>query len=467
MLGYSSGQLVEGIVTNALLVFLLFYATSVCGLSGGLAGLALSAGLVVDAVMDPLIGSLSDSWRSRLGRRLPFMMSGLAPIAIIFVLIFSLPKGLSQTLLFAWLTTLSVALRISLSLFILPYQAIGAELSDDYVERSQLMAWRWAVGQVGALVAIGLGFGVFFNGKAGLSTRAAYSPFALSLAVLFVAGGLVALWVAYQTRGRQHPPAAARGAIVVRLLRELGELFRNRSFVILFVGALLFFIALGVNASLGLHANTYFWRLTSGQTQLVTLGLFGGLLVGAPLAGPFLKRLEKRTILGAGIIGLAVAQGGPASLRLMGLLPLEGQALALFLASIMIVAGVLMAAAAIAFSSMMADAADEHEHLFGARREGLFFAAWAFASKAANGVGALVAGLVLQVIHFPTDLAQHGGIAVALPASMTRLLGLCYGPGAALLSLGAVLVNLLYRLDRKAHAEILVAIEARHAAAAS
>ena len=80
-------------------------------------------------------------------------------------------------------------------------------------------------------------------------------------------------------------------------------------------------------------------------------------------------------------------------------------------------AGALMAAASIAFSSMMADAADEHEHLFGARREALFFAGWAFASKAATGAGALISGLILQAIAFPTDLAAHGGVMSAvLPA---------------------------------------------------
>src|ERR1700734_902538 len=94
-LGYSAGQFIDGIVNNALVVFLLFYVTAVCGLSGALAGVALSAGIIVDAIMDPAIGALSDGWRSRLGRRLPFMLAGSVPIAVTFVLIFMLPAGLS------------------------------------------------------------------------------------------------------------------------------------------------------------------------------------------------------------------------------------------------------------------------------------------------------------------------------------------------------------------------------------
>src|SRR3546814_20968112 len=72
-LAYAGGQLVEGIANNSLSVFLLFYVTAVCGLPGALAGAALAAGMVVDAVMNPIIGSLTDGWRSRFGRRLPLM----------------------------------------------------------------------------------------------------------------------------------------------------------------------------------------------------------------------------------------------------------------------------------------------------------------------------------------------------------------------------------------------------------
>ena len=60
----------------------------------------------------------------------------------------------------------------------------------------------------------------------------------------------------------------------------------------------------GTHATLGLHTNTFFWHFSSGQTQTVTLAVFAGLLAGAPLAGPMLKRMEKRTVLLIGLIGL-------------------------------------------------------------------------------------------------------------------------------------------------------------------
>ena len=462
-IGYASGQLIEGVINNVLSFFLLFYLTTACGLSGGLAGAALSVGLIVDAVMDPLIGSLSDGWKSRFGRRLPFMVAGLVPMTICFVLLFSLPSGLSQIALACWVAALHIVMRVSMSLVVLPYQAVGAELSDDYVERSSLMSWRWGIGQIGALLVMVLGFGVFLGGKNGLANRAAYTPYALSLAVIFLFGALLAIRMTWVTRARQHPPSKGEGNVGVRAFREMMEAFRNPSFRILFVGALLFFVAIGVYAALAIHANTFFWKLSAAQTRNVTLALFGGLLIGAPLAGPMLARLEKSTVLVAGMVGLGLAQSIPFLLRFAGLLPQTGDTLTLILCSIMLLGGVLMAAAAIAFMSMIADATDEHEYLFGARREALFFAGWAFATKAATGVGALVSGIILQIVHFPTDLAQHGGMSAVLPVAVSDHLAWFTGPGTGLLSIGAALINLGYRLDRKKHAAILTFLAARKA----
>jgi glycoside/pentoside/hexuronide:cation symporter, GPH family len=454
-LGYGCGQMLDTIVQQTLSVFLLFYVTSVCGIPGGLAGAAIAAGLVVDAFLDPLIGTASDGWRSRWGRRLPFMAGALPLVVTLFVLIFSLPRGLGPTALFLWLLLLSIALRFSLSLFILPYQAIGAELSDDYAERSSIATWRWGIGMVGAVGAIMLGFGVFFAGPNGLSNRDAYTPFALTLVVPVVLFSLISIRSVKVSLRRLHAPVASKKGVHKRVFAELGEVFRNRTFRILFAGALLFFAALGTHASLRLHTITYFWKIQGAQIQSVTVAVFVGLVLGAPLAGPILKRLEKRTVALIGMIGLTVADCGPEALRLLGLLPLEGDALVIFLSGVKLVGGMLLTAAAIAYASMMADAADEHEYLFGARREGLYFAGWAFAGKAAGGVGMLVAGLVLQLIGFPSGSGTHGTATASIPEDVANLIGFFYGPGVGVLYVGSILVTSPYSLSSRRHATIL------------
>jgi glycoside/pentoside/hexuronide:cation symporter, GPH family len=464
--GYAAGQLVELVVGSMLNIFVLFYVTAVCGLPGGLAGLALGAGIVIDAVMDPLIGSLSDGWRSRFGRRVPFMMASLVPIVLTFNLIFALPAALGQTALFLWLMLLSISLRISLSVFTLPYQALGAELSDDYEERSSIAAWRWGIGILGTVAVIGLGYGVFLVGPGGVSRRAAYLPLTLTLSVLLLAGGLIAIRQGLATRQLQHAVATPTEAIHVRLLGEVREMFSNRTFRILFASSLLFHIESGVYQALALHVATFFWRLNSGQMQTLFVAAVLGLALGAPLAGLLGRRVEKRTVLLIGMSGMLTCHAVPPTLQLLGLLKLTGGALTGFLSAAGFLGGAMMALSIIAFVSIIPDAADEHEHLYSTRREGLYFAGWSFATKAATGAGVLIAGVVLQLINFPTHLAEQGA-AAALPERTVAWLAFAGGPGAGLLSIAGIALMLLYRINKQQHARISADLAARRRAAAS
>jgi Na+/melibiose symporter-like transporter len=80
---YGIGQIAEGVKNTGFTTFLLFYYNSVLGLSGTYAGTALLIALVFDAVTDPLVGSLSDTFKHRLGRRHPFGLEpGIAPVAV-------------------------------------------------------------------------------------------------------------------------------------------------------------------------------------------------------------------------------------------------------------------------------------------------------------------------------------------------------------------------------------------------
>ena len=98
---YGSGQAVDAVVQAVVNTFLLFYLTAVCGMSGGAAGSIFLISLVIDGLLDPLIGRLSDNWRSRWGRRLPFMITALPPMMIASALIFALPSNFSGAVLYA------------------------------------------------------------------------------------------------------------------------------------------------------------------------------------------------------------------------------------------------------------------------------------------------------------------------------------------------------------------------------
>jgi GPH family glycoside/pentoside/hexuronide:cation symporter len=119
--------------------------------------------------------------------------------------------------------------------------------------------------------------------------------------------------------------------------------------------------------------------------------------------------------------------------------------------------GIGVSGAVIGYQSMMADAADEHEHLFGARREGLYFAGINFSAKASTGLGVLIAGIVLDVIGFPHGIGAAAKAAHVAPDAI-RELGLIYGPGAAIASFISVTILLGYKINRSRHAAILEAL---------
>lgn len=461
-LPYGMGQIVEGLTSGAN-TFLLFYITAIAGLPAGLAGLALAAGLVVDAILDPAIGSASDSTRSRLGRRLPYMLVGLPLISVAILGIFSLPSGLETIPLFALVLMLSILLRVSTSLYLLPYQAVAAELTDDTRSRSALMSWRYGIGMVGSIAAIALGPTLFFTGENGLANRENYGPYAATLATAAIVCGLIACWAVAATRNRQYAATTHAKKMHQRLFSEVAELFRNRSFLALFISCIALFTGISFHQSLGLHIGTFFWHLTSEQTQLLALAVPVGLFAGAPFAPIIFRFFEKRAAMCIGLTAIGLGYILPPSLRLLGLLPLEGQALATLLTGISFVVGLFVSIAAIALAAMLADAADEHEHIFHVRREGLFFAGFLFALKAASGLGNLAGGLVLQAIDFPSGAASADQV-VNVPQETFNQLVMWYGPGAGVLVLFGASAILAYRLTVAKHAEIIQDLRRRRSA---
>lgn len=461
---YGSGALVENITSVTVGALLLFYLNQVCGLSGSLAGAVLGATLVVNSAIDPIVGSISDNSRSRHGRRHPFMLAAIIPIVVAFGLLFSVPKGLAGLPLFGYALATLLSLRVAISFFYVPYMALGAEMTDDYAERSSIVAGRVFFTVIGGLAAAILMWGVFLKGPHGRFDAAAYSPLAWTLSGIVAFGALVSTFGTLRGRGRLHAAPTQGRFGFTQFMGELLEVLKNRSFVSLFMPCLILFTALGVAGALTLHANTFFWKLSAGQILLLTLvaplGVFGGIFGASVLA----RRIEKRTIAMLGLAMIGVAQVGPVMLRLGGVIPASAAVPTLAVATVL--GGLGGSIATIAFQSMMADATDEHEHLFGARREGLYFAGITFSAKASSGLGAWIGGIALDVIGFPHGV-NNPALLAHIPAETIRNLGIAYGPGASLFTAVSVAVLLTYKLTKSDVVRIQDDLKSRRAAKAA
>ena len=164
-LAYGTGQLAEGVKNTAFSVFLLFYYNQVLGLPGIWTGVALGLATVIDAIIDPFMGSITDSFRHRWGRRLLFMYVAVVPLAVSFALLFFPPAGLGHAALFTWLLVCTVGVRAAMTLYAVPHMALGAELSSDYTERTAIVAYRNVFGFVGGVLVVAVGWGYFFRAR--------------------------------------------------------------------------------------------------------------------------------------------------------------------------------------------------------------------------------------------------------------------------------------------------------------
>ena len=454
---YGIGQAAEGLKNEAFTVFLLFYYTSVVGLSGALAGQAILIALVFDAVTDPLIGAISDRVDTRWGRRHPFLFASAVPLPIFFYLTFAPPVDLSQLELFFWLTVHTVLTRASMTLFHVPHLALASELSDDFEERSGLVTLQYFFTRIGSAVAGGLGLLVFLRSTEafpdGRFNAGAYPPFALTLSVLIFVTILLSAW---NTRSRipylARPDAETLEEHAIGgMLRGLRGAMQLASFRALFWGTLVMFVAWGVTVSLGLHLATYFWRVTTTEMVYWGIGMSIGIYAGL---GYWLRRAnatDKKPVFIQGGVVFVVATILPPLLRIAGWWPEEGTPV--YLGAWILTTGAIahfgIAASMVTGRSMMADVIDEDEVRTGRRRAGVFFGATSFAAKAFFGVGSLVAGLVFDFVGL------ERGMAVAdAPATIVRDLGLTLVSSILLLVGASLLIFARYDLTRERCGEL-------------
>ena len=458
---YSLGQTAQSGGFDTAIGFVFFYYTAVLGLSSALVGAALAVSLAFDAVADPMIGSWSDNMKSRFGRRLPPMIVATPLVALSVGLLFSPPRGGGEMALFAWLTVMSVAARSFISLFNVPYIALGAEMAVGYAERTSVVVYRAVAGILTGTVITALAFTVFFaNG--GLQRPGGYLGFGwMVAAILLVTMTICCLGIWRFAAGLPQPEPQA-DSMWRRLPREVAEIFANRSFRVLFLSAVITYVAVGLNATLNNHAFVFVWRMRSETLQFLGYAYLAGILLGVPVAPLLQKVFEKKNVV---LIGLSllianwlVLQG----LKLTGIYAPQGDAALPPMMINSFIAGIGVGFTAVAYPSMMADAADEHEHLFGRRREGLYFAGLGFAGKAATGLGVLVAGVALDLIHFPKDIGAKVG--AVLPADVQFRLVLIWGPAAAVIAIVSMVIFTGYGITRRRHEDIVAALSARAAA---
>jgi Na+/melibiose symporter-like transporter len=434
--------------------FLLFYFTAVVGMEPFHVGIALGIALLFDAVSDPLVGSVSDNWHSRWGRRHPLMIISLVPLCISMYLLFNSPAGLGPLSQFLWLVTFAVLVRTFLTFFQVPFKALGAEMSTDYAERSRIFSYQtlfgWFCGVGLTIYAYNTIFATSEEYSNGLLNPAAYPQLAMA-AILLIFIGIIVSFSATLKLGMNLPkPIHQTSFSFNRTFQELSSALQSRNFRVLLAAIIVQGAVSGTVGAMGLHMQTYFWGLVPSQIQYFAIAGGISVIFVFTLVQLIASRFDKRDlviVLGAFSLvdGLVMI-----TLKLLDVLPDNSTWIYLpMLVTTWTMGRIADQISGIMHSSMVADVVDESEVKTGIRQEGVFFSALSFSGKAVSAFGTMIGGAILSYVDFPV-----GAVLEDVPAETIFNMGLINGPILHLFYFIPLIIYTRYGLTRKRHAEV-------------
>ena len=454
-LAYGVGAIGESSVIWLFSTLAFFFYNQVIGLSGTLAGLAVLIATLFDAVSDPLVGSISDNFRSKYGRRHPFMFAAPLPAMLCIYLVFSPPIEMGQIAIFAWFAIFTILLRLSITLFTIPHLALGAELSDDYIERSNVMSFNNVFAYTGVIIMhVYVWFFVFPNidgFEMGQLSRDAY-PSIVFFSCLLIGTAMTAS--AFYTRDQipnlKQAESRKDKNVAIRFFKDIYAVLKNPNYLYLLLGIFFLSILIGTHETLGLYMYTFYWKLSPIQTGWLILNNVFGYAIGFIVTSKLHQMFDKPIIIVISAILLSVFWSLAVILSLFGLAP---EPASWDLVIFIIILGSVAAAGGsilhISVMSALADVCDEHELLTGYRQEGIFYSARSFFAKTSSGIGHVIAGIALDIINFP-----RGDINAEVTESMLFNLGLLDGPFAMIWGLIAAIFYSGYKITNKYHKEI-------------
>ncbi len=449
-LGFGAGDVGAAIVTQVTGFFLAAFLLDVALLRPGAIALILLISNLMDAVTDPIVGNLSDSTRTRWGRRRPWLLFGAVPFGLVFFMQWVVPP-LGETGLFIYYLAIAILLRVAFTVVNVPYTALTPEITQDYDERTSLTGFRFAFSIAGGLIAV-----LAFPTMIGLlgNTVTSYA----------ISGGLLGLFVVASplvtfTTTREKPVFSeinqqqAEAGERVGFFAGLRIAFQNRAFLFV-VGIYLcsWLVVQFVQANLLLYLRYWVGDDTLFQPFVLVLQVtsFSFLVVWSWVS----RKLSKRT---AYFIGSAVFFVITVAIFFVpqGVAPW-------ILYIIAFLGGIGVSMALLIPWSMLPDVVDHDELTTGERREGVYYGLFVFVQKIGLSL-ALAGSTWLLGLAGYINPAEANAVAEQ-PAAVLTVLRL----SVSVLPLALIILSLplayFYPITRGVFQEMRQELARRHAA---
>lgn len=418
-LSYGFGDLGTSLAYNMASGFLLYYYTDVVKLPAAAVGTVFLVARLMDAVIDMIVGVCVDRTRSRWGRtRVYFLISAL-PYALVTVLLFRVPAW-DQTAQLVYAFATFKVLGLLMSLQAIPYTALMPMMTLDTGERLRLSGMR----SIGTSVSVVLGTAATMP-LVGLFGGDDPQRGFLTVAALFAAIGLGSTFALFRNCRERHED---RSNPRFPVLPAIGDMLRNRAWLVCFGFCLTYFVRFGTMMS----ATAYFAIEVLRAPWMISVMLpavSGMLLLSSFVAPPILSRTGIRKGSAAVLMIAAL---------LFAALPLTEGNLTLF-TLVYLLACLAPSITITAAFAMIAECADYHELRFGVRHEGLLASGISLSTKVGMALGtAGFAYLLGEVGYRPGQVSD---------AAREAIRWAYYGSAVVLLVL-QVMVVLFWPIDR-------------------
>ena len=442
-IAYGMPGLGAGYMYLLMSLYVMKFSTDVLLIAPAVMGIIFSISRIWDAISDPIAGYLSDRTTFKFGRRRTWMLLSFVPISFGFLAVFSPPESMQGQSLDLWMMIAILSFYSAITLFNVPHMALGAELSEDYHERTRLFGVRhigFTLGSILSLVSMSLLISEE-NSPTGdvreLASNLAFFAVAVMSFMIFFSVSRLKEDPKFQNRVNKNPFKAFRDVwvnphakilIIVLFIENLGgavigvlTLYVTQYIVEAPAWAPIIIFAYMLPSALSVPL----WIPLSRRFGKIRLWVFSLALTGISFGGifiiPFLDSVTDRLIvmfLGAILGGMASGCGGAIG------------------------------------PSVKGDVIDYDEYLTGERKEGSYFAALNFVYKSATGIMLLVTGFFLQFSGFIPNQPQTMEVKIAL-ISLYGLVPLVF------YSLGSYLLYKKFKFGEKEHAAIKQQIQER------
>ena len=299
-----------------------------------------------------------------------------------------------------------LVVRLGLTVYGVPYYSLGAELSTDYNERTNIVSVREFYNTIFNLSVFFFGLLVFLpqtdQFEDGMMNAAGYKPMAITFAIVGMIGAIVAILGTRNKIDQINARGFGERSNWKKTFHELGSAARLPSFLWVSLGYGSALVLYGIGSALSFYLGVYLWQFSQVEKFLVAMTPILTFIPTVILASVLAAKWDKKP---AALIFSSIyllCHIFPYGFYLLGWFPEIGTQNTLVLICIFNGIGFMGLTGTIVIAhSMMADVADEMAHKTSKRQEGILYSAFSFAQKMTFALGTMIAIISLMIINFP------------------------------------------------------------------